>query len=174
MSGKPVHLLPTLSDPIIVMKATRRVGADAVDVDQPHCLYDYNRFMGGVDTFDQHRANYDVGRKGKKAWRYLFWFLLNAAIINAFVLYQATSRRQLRKRRYRHLDFRLELEEQLIGGFSGRKRKANRQPLRRQGPVAEENAGVHVSVHIGETRRRCVYHSKVMKERRDTVFGCEM
>jgi len=122
---KPVHLLPTLSDPTIVTKATRRVGADAVDVDQPHCVYDYNRFMSGVDTFDQHRGNYDVGRKGKKAWRYLCWFLLNAAIINAFVLYQATSRRQLRKRRYRHLAFRLELVEQLIGGFSGRKRKAN-------------------------------------------------
>ena len=108
------------------MKVNRRISADPIDVDQPHCVYDYNRFMGGVNTID-------VGRKWKKAWHYIFWFLLNAAIINALMLYQATSQCQLRKKTY--LDFRLELVEQLIGGFSGRKRKANHQPVRRQCPV---------------------------------------
>ena len=87
------------------------------------------------------------------------------------MLYQATSRRQLRKKRY--LDFRLELVEQLIGGFSGRKRKANHQPVRLQGPVREENTGVHISVHMG-SRQRCVYHSRVRKARKNTVFGSEV
>ena len=74
---KLVHHLSTLSDPMVEMRADRRAGAQILNLPQPQCVHQYNAFMGGVDRHDQHRAKYDVGRKGKKAWRYLFCFFFN-------------------------------------------------------------------------------------------------
>ncbi|KAH3808535.1 hypothetical protein DPMN_136892 [Dreissena polymorpha] len=52
-------------------------------------------YMGGVDLHDQYRAKYDVGSCSKNYWRYLFWFLLNCCIVNAFIMYKLTFRRKI-------------------------------------------------------------------------------
>ena len=83
-----VNTLSTLSSPEEVHEANRRVGTEVFEVPQPSSVYLYNKYMGGVDSHDQLRMNFDVGRNGKKWWRYLFWFLLNCSVVNAFDLYR--------------------------------------------------------------------------------------
>ncbi|XP_060576374.1 piggyBac transposable element-derived protein 4-like [Ruditapes philippinarum] len=77
---KLVHHLSTLSQPDDVVSASRRVGADILQLRQPQCVSAYNKYMGGVDLHDQLRTNYDVGRNSKKWWKHLFWFLINCCI----------------------------------------------------------------------------------------------
>lgn len=64
-------------------------GRHAKDI--PTAILTYNKFMGGVDLFDQHRAYYTVGRQSRKWWRYLFWFLLEAVLINSFIIFRASN-----------------------------------------------------------------------------------
>ncbi|GFO13039.1 PiggyBac transposable element-derived protein [Plakobranchus ocellatus] len=42
--------------------------------------------MFGVDLNDQHRSYNSFGRAGTKWWRYLFNYLVQIFIINAFIL----------------------------------------------------------------------------------------
>ena len=76
-------------------------------------------------------------------------FLVNATIVNAYILYRKTSRRQTKKK-YAHLEFRLEITQGLIAGFSSRKRVA--EPLIYIGPVTPENEFNHDNVHMGYKR----------------------
>lgn len=166
---KPVAFLSTLSDPRAEVPVTRQHGRQELRMTQPHSANEYNKYMNGVDRHDQLRMKYSLGRDSKKAWKNMYFFLVNCAIVNAFILFSASSIRQNSKKRYTHLDFRMELVHQLIAGFSGRKRKAAENV---QGVQDAGNYQGHESVHMG-TKRRCRVHL-TKKERKETVFGCKV
>jgi len=42
--------------------------------------------MGEVDQNDQLRKYYGVRLKSQKNYKYIFWFMLDVAITNAFIL----------------------------------------------------------------------------------------
>ena len=54
-----------------------------LDVTCPLCIALYNRYMGGVDHNDQR---YHVRLKNMKCYKYIFWFLFDVSITNAFIL----------------------------------------------------------------------------------------
>ena len=60
--------------------------------------------MNGEDKHDQYRAKYGVGRDSKKLRHYIFWFIVNSAIVNAYIVYKMTSSHQTSKKRFRHQD----------------------------------------------------------------------
>ena len=79
--------------------------------------------MHGVDRSDQLIGLYNVGKR-------VFSHILECAILNAYVLdsYIHPLEQALRGRKKRdYLTFRLQLAEELIGGFCSRKR-AGRRP----------------------------------------------
>jgi hypothetical protein len=78
--------------------------------------------MGGVDLADQKRKYYSASRKSKKWWMYLFWFLLDTTINNAFII-KTTSNFPMPKRPMTLYDFKLKLIEQICNQ-SFRKRSA--------------------------------------------------
>lgn len=166
---KPVAFLSTLSDPRAQVPVTRQHERQELRMTQPHAANEYNKYMNGVDRHDQLRMKYSLGRDSKKAWKYMYFFLVNCAIVNAFILFSATSTRQNTRKRFTHLDFRMELVHQLIAGFSGRKRKAAEPIQVVQDP---QNYLGHESVHMGSKRRCRVHMTK--KERKETVFGCKV
>ena len=94
----PVRVLSTNSDPRITVQAHCQVGHETVQVNQPQCLSLYNWYMNGVDCHDQLCTEYIVGHFAKKAWKYMMWFLVNASIINAFILWKECSMRRNQKR----------------------------------------------------------------------------
>ena len=55
------------------------------------CPSKYQQFMGGVDRNDQLRQYYHVPTKSRKFYRYIFWFLFEAAVTNSFILHSNYS-----------------------------------------------------------------------------------
>ena len=106
----------------------RRVGKQVVDVSSPLTIINYNAHMGGVDLADQKRAYYGVVRESTKFWRYLAWYILNYAIINSYIIHTQSLARPLTHEQHTmtHLQYRLKVVKQLIGGFSSRKRAGRR------------------------------------------------
>ena len=80
----------------------------------------YNEFMGGVDRGDQLRSYYSCRTKSRKFYKYIFYFLLDVAITNAFVLYKDYAADP------KHRTIRVQLAKELIGDYCSR-RKAGRQ-----------------------------------------------
>ena len=51
----------------------------------PQSISSYNKFMGGVDHNDQLRQYYGIRIKGRKYYKYLWWFLFDVAVTNAYI-----------------------------------------------------------------------------------------
>ena len=162
---KTVRFLSMVSQPTLQPHCMRRVGGKYVRLNQPHAAHQYNQNMGGTDKFDQKRQVYPVGRPAKKMWKYLFWFLVNSCIVNAWILFQRCSRLK-RPKHFSQFDFRLDLVRLLSKDFSGRKR-----PML---PPVGLPQGEHANVNLALKRpRRCKMHQQYFGKKRDTSFGCK-
>jgi len=106
--------------------------------------------MGGVDRADQLHSIYYADWQSRKWYRYIFWFLFNLSICNAFVQFNIHRGQQREKPL---LDFRLALAKQLIDGFSQRKRKKRSLDAVNQTAV---DPGQHISVHVEGRKGKCV------------------
>ena len=85
----------------------RKVFGEDVRKDLPIPLFidDYNHFMGGVDIADQLRSYYTTQRITFRTWYPLFFWILDTAILNAYLI-----GRQLYGKAYMdHKSFRLAL-----------------------------------------------------------------
>ena len=84
------------------------------EVQKPVVIDLYNRSMGGVDRADQLREYYSISRSSYKWYRYIFSFLIDVSIFNAFVLcnYHRLSQGM---GKLKQLKFRTGLAKQLIG-----------------------------------------------------------
>ncbi|XP_051171925.1 piggyBac transposable element-derived protein 4-like [Leptopilina boulardi] len=67
MDSKPVTVLSTAHDPAFVTEVKRknRDGSRS-NISCPEVIADYNKYMGGVDRFDQLKERYAVGKRSKK------------------------------------------------------------------------------------------------------------
>ncbi|GFO19343.1 PiggyBac transposable element-derived protein 4-like [Plakobranchus ocellatus] len=71
--------------------------------------------MGGVDLADQYRSYYQVGRASRKWWRYIFWFLVQTAMCNSYlVIKTSTVPTPKRSPVSRHLLFRMKVLDDLL------------------------------------------------------------
>ena len=78
--------------------------------------------MGGVDKGDQLRNYYRVRLKSRKNYKYIFWFLFDTAITNAYILYKYIPTTLEKRCTENYRSFRLSLANQLIGTYMSRKR----------------------------------------------------
>ena len=77
-----------------VKPRTRFTPNDMITV--PEMIVDYNRNMGGVDHLDQFRGYYNVGRVGRKWWKYVLFGLFNFATVHPEVSgKQATAKQPM-------------------------------------------------------------------------------
>ena len=119
---KPVYFLSTQSNPVGDLQVNRRQhDGSIIQVPSVPVVKSYNNNMGGVDLSDQLRGYYMTGRKSKKWWRCLLWFLVDICIVNAHILEKLSPRHRNRTL----LAFRLDLIKNLIGDFSARKLSAS-------------------------------------------------
>ena len=80
--------MSTTSQPSAVVTVLRKQDGSRVPVSCPQAIISYNEFMGGVDRGDQLRGYYSCRTKSRKFYKYIFYFLLDVTITNAFVLYK--------------------------------------------------------------------------------------
>ena len=67
---------------------------------------------------------YKAGRPSHKWWRYVFWFLVNVSITNAWILFNESGQAQ----NYTHVKFCTELADRLRGNFRSRKQRPTQSP----------------------------------------------
>ncbi|XP_065290955.1 piggyBac transposable element-derived protein 4-like [Dermacentor albipictus] len=174
---KNVHALSNFHHPKDTEEVVRKLAnGSSVSVQCPKAISDYNTWMGGVDKFDQKRNAYRADRRSKKSWYRIFYFLLDAAIVNAFIQVNAVNPMT-------YLWFRLVLGRELINGQTFRT-TGSRKPFRmnKEGRKnGHKMVGVsdevrfmgreHNPVKV-ENRRRCRWCSTRGKEVR-TSFLCK-
>lgn len=80
--------------------------------------------MGGVDKFDQYMANYSISQKSHRWWLKLFYYMIDTAIVNSFILCKESCN-TMKKKYISHLEFRSRLTDELISNFSSRKKQTS-------------------------------------------------
>ena len=112
---KLVCFLSTQSNPVGDQTVNRKQhDGTVIQVPTVPAAISYNKNMGGVDLNDQQRNYYAVGRKSRKWWRSLLWFLVDVSIVNAHILETEAENHRTRPQ----LQFRVELAKTLVGEFS--------------------------------------------------------
>jgi len=64
---------------------------------KPLVVHEYNFSMNGVDKADQYTVYYSFIRRSKKWWRKLFFWLLEVAVVNSYILYRICTPSMNRK-----------------------------------------------------------------------------
>lgn len=167
---KHVKMLSTMNHPDSTTTVNRKLhDGSTVDVSCPQCIDDYNHYMSGVDKGDQLRGYYHVRLKCRKNYKYIFWFLFDVAITNAFILmqrYSASTTKPLTMK-----EFRMHLAKGLIDDYMSRKR-AGRPRSNPQPPTTPVTLSEHFPAKTVSSR--CELCKKVTTEGRprDSTWQC--
>ncbi|KAK7105748.1 piggyBac transposable element-derived protein 4-like [Littorina saxatilis] len=171
---RPVAVLSTNAQSAMG-KHERRAPGGRKEVSVPEPVLVYNGSMGGVDLADQYHSYYPVGRPSVRWWRYICWWLMQTAMVNAFVIWKETHRPARSKKGLRHLDFRLQVLRALCKGNVSRKRAAA-QAIAQAG-VIDSSPLTHKIVRLPGRKKNCkMCEKKKVRTPRghgvETVFGC--
>lgn len=181
--SKNVHVMSNYHDPQDEATVERKLPCGKkIRVTCPKAVKDYNQWMGGVDRFDQKRNAYVVDRRSKKGWHRIFYFMVDAAIVNAFI--QHAGVRDAGSTDLLH--FKLILGRQLIERQSFRIGRSQADYRRKNGRHSGSVlSGVPDEVRFqgnnhfpkpSNTRRRCRWCSTKRTEVRTKLMcaGCEV
>lgn len=171
MDNNPVCFFSNYCSPKNTSTVFRKThDGSKLGVSCPQVVSQYNEIMGGVDRFDQLRECYEVGRRSTKWWHRLFYYFLDMAIINAFILMKVDKETP----KAEQLSFRINLARQLIGNYSSRK-KRNKSVLymSKKGQVPDEIRLTAVGAHLPNkinNYRRCRLCSSGHVEKRTRIL----
>ena len=169
-----VSVLSTLSQPADTVEVIRRERNNSVSITCPTAITTYNAQMAGVDVGDQIRKYYSVRLKCNKNYKYIFWFLFDVSITNAFLLskYCVSVPPSLEFTRLKQ--FRVSLAKSLIGDYCTRQRAE--RPSTGRSFVAARPLAVLPPRHFPhhDPRRRCTFcqHYRKPSCRRESVWHC--
>ena len=170
--NKVVRVLSTNFQPKETGNVTRKLrDGTSVGVPCPTAIVAYNKFMGGVDRNDQLRQYYHVRLRGRKYYKYIFWFLLDVTISNSYILFKNYADKDSPATLRCLKEFRLQLAKELIADYSSRKRPGRGSSERcnlllRHYPMKKRTAS--------DRSIRCHYCSHVRQpsRRKETVWYC--
>ena len=160
---KLVLLLHNHCDPN-QLTSLQRWGEDGViyQLGCPQAIRDYFHHARAVDIINQLHYSYLPGRKSRKCWTRLVWWLIDICILNAFRLWQVQHPADS------HLDFRMQLAHELMECLP-----AERRPQRTAHPAP---AGASLAKdHCPEllpTLGQCVHCSNQNAGRARSRYGC--
>ena len=168
---RPVHVLSTLSQPGETESVSRRQkdGSLAL-ISLPSAIATYTQYMGGVDLGDQLRKYYSVRLKCNKNYKYIFWFMFDVCITNAFILSKFVPSTLTSVDQARLKCFRVQLAKSLVGDYNSRQRG------RRSGTTTVKRPAAICDLHTPHhhSRRRCDYcrDYRNPSRRRESVWQC--
>jgi hypothetical protein len=79
----------------------------------PPAVKFYRTYMGGVDLFDQYHAYYKLQLRSFKYWHAMFFFILESALVNAWVLYSQSRKIANLPLEFTHFEFRAAIAKAL-------------------------------------------------------------
>ena len=130
----------------------------------PQAISDYFHHARAVDVINQLHYSYLPGRKSRKCWTRLVWWLVDICILNAFRLWQVQQPDES------HLTFRMQLAHELMECLP-----ADRRPQRTSHPPpgGAALAKDHYSA-LSQARGDCVRCSRRPDGRVTTQYVCAM
>ena len=151
-SRKPVLIACTNSSPDSPQEVVPRKQKDGsrIDVPCPLPVKDYNGSMNGVDRTDQMRTEYVTTRMSKRWWLYIFYFLVDLAIANAFALFRESYNHAIKTKTGKDkertmLEFRMALVKQLVQNYRRVGKRRSQDP---------DRVGLHWPMKT-PTKRKC-------------------
>jgi hypothetical protein len=163
MDKKPVHLLSSIHFSDRTSTLDRRDKQHHLHTyTTPAALNDYNKYRADVDQRDQWESYYSISRKSKRWYPRLLWWLIDQAIINAYVLYDITQSTHTR-----HFQFRHDLARALMERYASS--HAYKRKRRRTDQMSE--GGQHwprLSSSVGD----CCHCSSRAQHRKRTKYIC--
>lgn len=130
----------------------------------------YTEYMGGVDRSDRMVRTYSVSRKSKKWWYRLFYYLLDTALANSFILYKSSPNHD----ELSELDYLKNLAIQLIG-TKATEDKVQPRPQRKRTRVAippRMTAGNHWPIRK-KNPKKCVKCARPRSRGHRSLYMCE-
>ena len=157
---KAMAFISTISAPSAETQVSRRnKDGSRSEISCPNTVKLYNAHMGGVDLFDSRRKTYSCSRKSKKWWLRLFYFLLDTAVTNSYVIYKETPGTKPLTLK----DYTIAIADEMMSIFSSRKRKSNA----REAPIAARLCERHFPDMMAELKQ-----CRVCPTRKRTKFCC--
>ncbi len=134
----------------------------------PESIVTYNQSMGGVDRGDQVRGYYSCRTKSRKFYRYIFFFLFDVAITNAFILQKhfcsGSTHKSIKT-------FRLHLAQELIGEYCSRRRLGRTPSVVR--PIPLRHFPLKLANDAAKFKRgRCAHCTTTLHRRTDSSWFC--
>lgn len=179
--SKPVTLVSNMHNSSDTSTVLRKNGkGERIQVKCPTGISDYNKYMGGVDKFDQYMSPYSISQKSRKWWIKLFYYMVDTAIVNSYILYKESCNKN-KKKYITHLEFRSRLTDELIGNFSCRKKCTSspheqRSKKKQKLSINHNFTGVDHMPKFIDKYRRCKMCSTKAKEKRSNMIcsTCEI
>ena len=157
---KGVAFLNTVTDPTTLTHVPRRnKDGTRSQVPCPEAVKLYNMYIGGVDVFDSRRKTYSSSRKSRKWWMRIYYFLLDTAITNAYILYKETPG----TKKLTHQEFILSIIEHRLACHNSRKLPSISQP-----PPPDRLLSRHFPSKLAKA-----LHCRICPERTRTKYGCK-
>jgi hypothetical protein len=161
---KPVYILSSFHHPNLIsnIKPHDKDGNEHM-LPVPTAVRDYNLYRGEVDNIDQVNSYYPIGRKSKRWWPRLAFWLIDMCIINSWRLYQKQINQKITQ-----LEFRLLLMNQLadINNNNNINNNSNTH-------TSNINNNIdHWPIHVSE-QGRCWYCHHIKKMRSAPQTKCE-
>lgn len=127
-----------------------------IEVDQPHLISMYNKYMGGTDRMDQDVARNRISIRGKKWYWPLLTWLIDASVHNAWTLYKCAGKKTT------NLQFKRNIANTYLKRFG--------TPPKQKGRPSSSNSAYNDELrfdgmnHLVEStpnkrRRRCALHT---------------
>ena len=120
--------------------------------------------MGGVDHNDQLCRYYRIRLKCRKYYKYIFWFLFDVTVSNAFIISKTNPEMAAITRSVKA--FRTHLAKETLSGYCSRKRKGWKPSIPGK-PFSTEHFPVK-----GDGKQHPCDHCKLSKIRRNTTWYC--
>ena len=156
---RQVTVLSTITDTDSTVTVSRKEkDGTRTELQCPAAIAIYNENMAGVDRGDQMRSYYKLRLKCKKNYKYIFWFTMDVAITNAFILYSNFCVPAVSTESIKQKNFRLKLADELIGDYNSRKTMG--RPRVSTTTIPPPPPPMHQLSHFprkSDTKRRCVY-----------------
>lgn len=159
---KPVNFISTCTDPEKMTTVKRWIDGEEKEVPCPDVVPLYIKRMRGVDVFAQRQSYNKIGRRSRKWFYSLLWYLVDIAIHNAFILYQQKHHKQ----HYDEKAFRKELMQLLVANFCGRT-KSFSAPKRPRDALHQI-----VRYDVAHACRECSGPAQHGKNNRRSHFSC--
>ncbi|XP_049770472.1 piggyBac transposable element-derived protein 4-like [Schistocerca cancellata] len=155
---RSVHLLSNFHDPIQTTGVTRKEkDGNEIKVSCPIGLSDYNGNMNYADKFDQLKGVYETDRKSRKWWHRIFWYFVDATVVNAFIIHKEMKLPKMTLKDFRREITRDLVAPALVASRGEKQSQSSHLQFNKKKPNVPKSVCLESSSHQPErsTRRRC-------------------